>query len=154
MANSGRTDLPILILSVLAVAIAGGISVITMTHGSDKNAVYNQSIPNDMADEAARAGLEAAKWNIECHGRTKSGGLGPRFHINGATYSVCWDDMNIADSTVLVHSLGDYEVGLNQNYQVFMESKIKIEFLPGCTNAILTSYYSERAGINSEFSAQ
>jgi hypothetical protein len=97
-----------------------------------------------VVDEAAKAGIEAAKWHIQCHGRTTSGSIGPHFWINGATYGAQWDDMDLRDSTVIVRSVGDYEIGSNQSYQVNLESKIKIEFLPAHTNSVFTSYYSEK----------
>jgi hypothetical protein len=146
---SGRTEIPILVLSIMTVIIAGGLSIITISRGSDRNEISGQSAPNDRADEAARAGLEAAKWHIECHGRSKAGGMGPRYYINGATYSVQWDDVNMEDSTVVVRSVGNFAVGIDQDYQVDLESKIKIDFLPAHRNTILSEYYSEKRNFDS-----
>jgi hypothetical protein len=140
---SGRTDLPVLVLSIIAVILAGVLSMATITSKSDKNIIYSDNIPADMADEAARAGLGAAKWHIECHGRTVAGGLSPRFYINGAMYSVRWGDVNLNDSTVAVRSVGSIAAGPSQSYRSVLESKIKLEFMPVHKNMILTSYYSE-----------
>jgi hypothetical protein len=140
---SGGTELPVLILSIVALAIAGGLSIITISNGSDRNEISGRPIRSDAAGEAARAGLEAAKWHIECHGRSKAGSLGPHFYINGATYTVCWSDMNMQDSTVMVQSVGNFAWGIDRSYRVNLESKIKIDFLPAHRNMILSSYYSE-----------
>jgi hypothetical protein len=150
---SGRAELPILVLSILALVIAGGMSIITVSQGSDRNEIIGQSTPNNRADEAARAGLEAARWHIECHGRTRAGSLGPRYFVNGATYTVQWNDMNMADSTVMVRSVGDFTVRIDQSYRVILESKIKIGFLPIHKNMILSDYYSaDRNDISESYS--
>jgi hypothetical protein len=116
----------------------------TITSKSDKNVIYTANIPGEIADEAARAGLNAAKWHIECHGRTSAGGLAPRFYVNGAIYSVKWGDINPGDSIVEIKSVGSFASGPGQSYRSILESKIKIDFLPAHKNTILTSYYSEK----------
>ncbi len=152
--NSGKTDLAVLVLSVLAVLVAGAISMTTISSSSDKNYVAGASTPAQMADEAARAGLEVAKWHIECHGRTTSGSIGPHFYINGALYSAEWGDMNPLDSTVVVRSTGDYEISTSQVFRAHIESQLKIEFLPRHKNMILNSYYSAKRELLSEFSSR
>ena len=143
MSNSfnGRTDLPVLILSILAVLVAAAISMATIASRSDKNTISATSIPGDAADEAAKAGISAAKWHIECHGRTTAGSLHSHYYIYGGSYRVEWGDMNLRDSIVEVRSEGSFSSGNNQEYRVKLESKIKVEFLPAHKNAILTSYY-------------
>ncbi len=136
--------MPILALSVMALLVAGTFSMITITGKSSDNATSISANPEQLATEAARGGLEAAKWNIECHGRTTAGGLGPRYYINGATYNVQWDDVNMQDSTVHVRSIGTYTINSTQNYQIKLESDLKIEFLPNHKNIILSSYYSQK----------
>ena len=152
--NSGRTDLPVLVLSVLAVLVAGAISMTTISTSSDKNYVTGTSSPSEIADEAARAGLEVAQWHIECHGRTTAGSIGPHFCINGALYTAEWDDMNPLDSTVVVRSTGDYEISKSQIFRAHLESKIKVGFLPPHKNMILDSYYSVKREIPADFSPQ
>jgi hypothetical protein len=127
----------------MAMLLAGVLSIATISTKTDKNEISKMSVPGDLADEAARAGLDAAKWHIECHGRTTAGSLSPHFYINGATYSIAWSDLNLTDSTVHVRSLGQYAIGRNQEFRVSLASKIKIDFLPAHRNKILTDYYSE-----------
>jgi hypothetical protein len=141
--TSGRTDLPVLILSIIAVILAGVMSLATITSKSDKNVIYTSNIPSEIADEAARAGVNAAKWHIECHGRTVAGGLSSRYYVNGAIYSVKWGDVNLRDSIVDIKSVGSFASGPGQIYRSILESKIKIDFLPAHRNTILTTYYSE-----------
>ena len=95
-----------------------------------------------MASAAAYAGLDAAKWHIECHGRTESGSLAPHYHINGAIYIVEWDDVNLSDSTVTVRSRGILRSAQQENYSIDILNRIKLEFLPAHRNEILTSYYA------------
>ncbi len=144
----------VLVLSVLAVLVAGAISITTISNSSDKNYVAGVSSPGQIADQAAMAGLEAAKWHIECHGRTTSGSIGPHFCINGALYSAEWGDMNPLDSTVVVKSTGDYEISKGQVFRAHLESKLKIEYLPPHKNMILSSYYSAKRETLSEFPPQ
>jgi hypothetical protein len=141
---SGKTDLPILIISIIAVLVAGALSMATIARWSDKNVISTASIPVEAADEAARAGIGAARWHIECHGRTTAGSLSPHYNVNGGLYRVAWGDMNLQDSLVEVISEGIFTVANNQDYSVRLDSTIKVNFLPAHTNEILTSYYSEK----------
>jgi hypothetical protein len=141
--SSSRTDIPVLVLSIIAVLVAAVLSMATIVTRSDKNTISATSIPDEVANEAAKAGISAAKWHIECHGRTTAGNLSSHYYINGATYRASWGDMDLQDSMVQVVSEGNFAVGNNQDYKVRLESKIKINFLPAHKNEILTSYYSE-----------
>jgi hypothetical protein len=140
---SGRTDIPVLIVSIAAVLLAAVLSMATIVSRSDKSTITTTSIPGEAADEAARAGINAAKWHIECHGRTTAGSLHSHYYINGGSYRVAWGDMDLRDSIVEVISEGSFSSGKNQEYRVKLESKIKVDFLPAHKNEILTSYYSE-----------
>ncbi len=126
----------------MAMLLAGVLSIATISTRTDKNEISKVTAPRDLAEEAARAGLDAAKWHIECHGRTSAGSLSPHYYINGATYSISWDNLDLRDSTVHVNSMGQYTIGKNQDYRVSIESKIKIDFLPAHKNEILSEYYS------------
>lgn len=145
--STSRGDALVLIISVAAVMVAATLTMATMTGNSnDKKglAEYYLETPDPFkrAEAAARAGFEAAKYHIECHGRLRAGRLSPRYFVNGATYSVDWDDVNPADSTVLVRSRAIFSWENDKEYQVALESKIKVEFIPSHIQSILDSYYS------------
>jgi hypothetical protein len=138
-----RTDTVVLIFSALAVLIAATLSMATISTNHDTLAV-NSPDAAERAEAAAQAGLDAARWHIECHGRTEAGGLTPKYFINGATYEVEWDDVNLADSTVTVRSTGQFSWGRGKQSEVSVESKIKLEFLAAHNQNILKDYYSGR----------
>ena len=138
-----RTDTVVLIFSTLAVLIAATLSMATISTNHDDIAIESPD-PSERAEAAANAGIEAARWHIECHGRTESGGLTPKYYINGATYTVEWDNVNLSDSTVTVRSSGDFSWGDEKHFEVDVESKIKLEFLPMHNQEILEDYYSRR----------
>jgi hypothetical protein len=138
-----RTDTVVLIFSALAVLIAATLSMATISTNHDTLAV-NSPDAAERAEAAAQAGLDAARWHIECHGRTEAGGLTPKYFINGATYEVEWDDVNLADSTVTVRSTGQFSWGRGKQSEVSVESKIKLEFLAAHNQDILKDYYSGR----------
>ena len=138
-----RTDTVVLIFSTLAVLIAATLSMATISTNHHEMLAESHD-PSERAEAAAHAGIEAARWHIECHGRTEAGGLTPKYYINGATYTVEWDRVDMADSTVKVRSFGDFSWGDDKQYEVFVESKIKLEFLPSHNREILSEYYSIR----------
>lgn len=137
-----RTDTVVLIFSTLAVLIAATLSMATISTNHD-DPRYDTQDPIAKAEAAADAGVEAARWHIECHGRTAAGGLTPKYYINGATYKVEWDDVNLADSTVKVRSTGDFTRGDDKHYEILVESRIKLEFMPSHHQDILKEYYSQ-----------
>ncbi len=142
-----KLDSVVLITSVLAVLVAGTLTMATIARNSDDSEqrseiFFDSPDPMMRAEQAARAGLDAAKRHIECHGRIEAGGLSPKFFANGATYTVAWDDVDMFDSTVVVRSLGEFSWGGERQYQADVESKIKIEFLPSHGQEILSAYYS------------
>jgi hypothetical protein len=98
--------------------------------------------PYAAAEIAAQAGIDAARWHIQCHGRTTRGGLGRKYFVNGATYEVRWDNVNMSDSTVAVNSAGVSSLNNGQEYRLQIESTIKLDFLPFRKNQILTEYYT------------
>lgn len=138
-----RTDMVVLIFSTLAVLIAATLSMATISTNKD-GIIYETLDPLKKAEDAANAGVDAARWHIECHGRTGAGGLTPKYFVNGAIYTVEWDDVNLADSTVNVRSRGDFTRGDDKHYEILVESRIKIEFMPSHKQEILSEYYSGR----------
>ena len=137
--NDGAT----LTLSVIALLLAILFSINTFTGQATETSFDNSTDPFDQAQTAAQAGIEIAKWQIECNGYVAHGSLPPHFWINGATYTVEWDDVNMADSTVNIRSRGDMPVPDNMRYGVVKEAKVKLSFLPVRKNAILNDYYSK-----------
>ena len=142
-----KIDSVVLIISALAVLVAATLTMATITRNSGRfeqrsEISFDSPDPMNRAEQAARAGLDAARWHIECHGRVEAGGLSPKYFANGATYKVAWDDVDLADSTAVVRSIGSFSWGGDRQYQVDVESKIKIEFLPSHGQEILSAYYS------------
>jgi hypothetical protein len=138
-----RTDTVVLIFSTMAVLIAATLSMATISTNHD-DIIYDTLDPLEKAEAAANAGVDAARWHIECHGRTEAGGLTPKYFVNGATYTVEWDDVDLADSTVNVRSTGDFTRGDDKHYEIQVESRIKIEFMPSHNQEILKDYYSQK----------
>ncbi len=138
-----RTDTVVLMFSVLAVLIAATLSMATISTNHNTMATESPDAAA-RAEAAANAGVEAARWHIECHGRTQAGSLTPKYYVNGAIYSVEWDNVNMADSTVTVRSVGEFSWGDDSPNEVLVESKIKLEFLPTHGQEILRDYYSGR----------
>lgn len=150
MSNRGeiKLDSVVLMISAVAVLVAATLTMATITRnsrGSEQRdeIFYDSPDPMLRAEHAAKAGLDAAKWHIECHGRVEAGGLSRKYFANGATYTVAWDDVNMIDSTVVVWSIGNFSWGGDRQYQVDLESKIKIDYLPSHGQEILRDYYSK-----------
>jgi hypothetical protein len=141
MRSESKTDTVVLMFSTLAVLIAATLSMATISNGT-KGFIEDSPDPGERAEAAASAGIDAARWHIECHGRTEAGGLTPKYFVNGATYTVEWDDVDMSDSTVTVRSFGDFSWGDDQHYKVSMESTLKLEFFPAHRQNILAEYYS------------
>ena len=139
--SDSRTDTVILIFSTLAVLIAATLSMATISTGT-KSLLDHSPNPTERAEAAANAGIDVARWHIECHGRIEAGGLSPRYYINGAIYKVEWDDVDMADSTVTVRSLGRFSWDNDNTNEVMVESKIKLGFLPNNKENILSDYYT------------
>ncbi len=142
-----KTDTVILIFSALAVLVAGTLSMATISQDRQVDP-FDSANPTQRAEAAAVAGLDAARWHIECHGRVSSGGLTPKYYANGGIYEVEWDDVNMTDSTVMVRSRGDFSWGDDKHYEVNLESKIKLEFLPSHNQKIMDAYYTGHKNIN------
>ena len=137
--NDGVT----LILSLVALFLAGVLSINTFSNQVTDTSMANSSDPFDKAQAAAQAGMDIVKWEIECNGRTERGSLPPRYWVNGATYAVEWDDVNLTDSTVNVRSKGVALASGDLSYQALREAKLKLAFFPQQQNEILKDYYSK-----------
>jgi len=142
-AFNNRNDIAILVLSVAAVLAASFISLATTTIRDQAEKIGDLNNPYGKAEAAARAGLEAAKWHIQCHGRVKQGSIASQYYINGAVYSVEWEDANLSDSTVRVRSRGEFLLSEDQTYSFSLDSKIKLSLIPAHGQEILDDYYSQ-----------
>ncbi|MEE9554479.1 MAG: hypothetical protein V3W18_09300 [candidate division Zixibacteria bacterium] len=145
--SDARVDTAVMIFSGLAVLIAATLTMATISNAPEDMIVIDQfslETPDPMkrAEIAANSGFEAAKNHIECHGRISAGDLAARYFANGATYTVEWDDVDMTDSTTMVRSKADFSWGGGEQYQVELESKIKLDFLPSHDQEILNEYYS------------
>ena len=145
--NGTRVDTSVMILSAIAVLVAATLTMATISGGPEKVtgiSDFDLETPDPLkrAEIAANAGFEAARNHIECHGRITAGQLRPRYFVNGATYAVEWDDVDMSDSTAMVRSKAAFSWGGGKDYQVEFESKIKISFLPSHNQEILSQYYS------------
>ena len=139
-----RNDGATLTLSAIALLLAILFSINTFSGQATETSFNDSSDPFDQAQSAAQAGIEIAKWQIECNGYVAHGSLPPHFWINGATYTVEWDDVNMADSTVNIRSRGDMPAPDDMKYGIVKVAKIKLSFLPAQKNEILNDYYSKQ----------
>lgn len=105
--------------------------------------------PTSKADEAASAGIQAARGHIECHGLKQQGALPRQFFANGGRFEVAWSDFNPTDSTVRVISTGYYEIpGLPdefgaKSYCTRLESTLKVNLISTHSQTpILARYYT------------
>ncbi len=143
--EENKNDFVVLIFSLLAVIIAGTLSMATVVNKPTDSASirFDSDMPMDKANTAAIAGSEAAKWHIECHGRKDKGSLSPQYYINGATYAVEWDEVNMSDSTVIVRAKGEFVGPDNERYQAKIETKVKLDFFPSHKKEIMSDYYAK-----------
>jgi len=140
--GDSRADTVVLIFSLLAVIVAGTLSMATIS--TNHNAENRQDgNPVEMADQAARAGIDAARRHVECHGRVDAGSLSPKYHINGATYSANWDTINLSDSTVIIRAIGYYSSD-DKQYSVELDKVIKVNFQSAHKNVALDKYYTSK----------
>lgn len=150
--NEFKADTTVLIFSAISVLVAATLTMATITNSSNKGPgidPHSLSSPDPMkkAEAAARDGIDHAKFHIECHGRIAPGGIARRYDINGGIYSVEWESVNLADSTVVVHSVGEFSWGGDKVYRARVSSKVKLDFLPPHGEKILDGYYTENIGI-------
>jgi hypothetical protein len=136
-----KADSIVLLLSVMAVLVAATLTMATISKNSEDYS-FNSPDPLKRAEQAAKAGIEAARWHIQCHGRTHSGELPARYFVNGATYKVEWSGMDQSDSTIDVRSRAYFSWGGEKRYKVDLNTRIKIDYLPAHGEEISGDYYS------------
>ncbi len=143
--SKNRSDTVITIFALFAMLLAGGISIATINTDqqskSPGSSMSGLADPLEMAEQAALAGLDAARGHIECHGIRARGGLPEHFYANGARYKVTWDDINLGDSTVFVVSTGLYTLGDGETCNTKLESVIKVDLMVSHEKPIFHEYY-------------
>lgn len=144
--SGNQGDRVVTVFAIFAIILAVAISVVTM--GSHEIIQLPVDDPMSRADEAASAGISAAKGHIECHGLKQRGALPRQFFANGGRFEVAWGDLNPADSTVRVVSTGFYEIpGIPdefgaKSYCSRLESTLKVNLIATHNQSpILARYY-------------
>jgi len=147
--NSNRSDTAVTMVVLCVMLLAGGISIATINTDQNSqlmdNSVLEIADPFDKAEQAAMAGIKAAKGHIECHGINESGGLPEQFFANGGRFEVAWDEINVNDSTVHIVSTGYYELNLDKIYTSQLESVIKVDIFATHSQQILKDYYKNHS---------
>jgi hypothetical protein len=138
--TNDNSNIPVMMLSVGSILLAVLILVATIS-GQGRDPVESHD-PNVLAEMAARTGVEAATWHIQCHGRVVGGGMPRKYAINGAAYEVSWGDVDLSDSTVVINSRGICQTKDGREYRVELVSREKMQFLPSHKNEILAEYYT------------
>jgi len=147
--NGNRSDIVVTLFAVLAIVMAGGISIATIS--TDKQAdsfdKFNLGMadPVSKAETAALAGIEAARGHIECHSITESGGLPAQYYANGARFEVAWDEIDLTDSTVHIVSTGFISQNDGKIFSSIIESVHKVDFVASHERPILHDYYQKNA---------
>ena len=143
--KGNRSDTVITLFALGAILLAGGISLATIS--TDNNSGIGQAIdiyeadPLSRAEQAAFAGISAARGHIECHGITESGGLRDQYYANGARFSAVWEEINMVDSTVKVTVIGYCQDDSGEEYKTRFESVIKVELLKAHGRPPMHEYY-------------
>ena len=147
--SGNRSDTIVTLFALLAIFLAGGISIATIS--TDKNTDSGDHYAIGVADPigqgelAAMAGISAAKGHIECHGITEGGGLPESYYANGARFEVAWDEINLADSTVYIVSTGYVSQADGQVFSSVIESVTKIDLLTAHEPPIMHDYYKSHS---------
>lgn len=145
--SKNRSDIIVTIFALFAIFLAGGISIATISTNHKTHSRHNAEITLDnpviKAEQAALAGIQAAKGHIECHGRIQSGSLPQRFYANGSRFEVAWEDIDLRDSTVHIISTGFYELDEGKFYSSKLETVIKVKLLSSHQPPILDEYYTK-----------
>jgi hypothetical protein len=140
--SKNRSDSVVMIFALFAIFLAGGISIATITTDHNTEVAFKDN-PISKAEQAAYAGIQAAKGHIQCHGRTQSGSLPRQFYVNGGKFEVTWENINLSDSTVHVISTGFYDVDGGKSYSSKLETVMKITLLSSHQPPILDDYYQK-----------
>jgi hypothetical protein len=156
--EKNRSDSFVTIFAIFAILLAAGISVGTM---NSRETIPDIVIdPVDRAEQAAFAGIQAAKGHIECHGIKHRGALPQQYFANGGKFSVAWDEPNMNDSTVHVVATGYYESLLDPEsgsahiYSSRLESVVRINIVSAHSNGVgILEHYYQRSIQNNAIDA-
>ena len=144
--TNSRSEIAVTIVAMFVLLLVGGISLTTISISQNTQTMtdtaYEPFNPVNKAEQAAMAGIKAAKGHIECHGIKKSGGLPQQYFVNGGRFEVAWDDINLVDSTVNIVSTGFYEFDSGNTYTSKLESVIDLNLLSSHNQQILSGYYN------------
>jgi len=145
--QDNRSDIVVTLFALFALLLAGGISIATITTDNEVKSSAKIDLgledPLNKVEIAARAGIDAARGHIQCHGITKSGGLPSQYYANGARFEVAWDKIDLSDSTVHVMSTGFINHDDGQIYTSKLESVLKVDLMVSHEVPILHEYYKK-----------
>ncbi|NLI16528.1 MAG: hypothetical protein GX409_09615 [candidate division Zixibacteria bacterium] len=144
--SAKQNDRLVTVFAVFAILIAIAISFASLgNHDIVSPAVEN---PEDIAADAAAAGIQAAKGHIECHSLKSGGSLPRQYYVNGGRFEVIWGEFNPIDSTVKIRSTGYYELpGVadefgTKSYCARLETDLKVNLIATHNQSpILARYY-------------
>lgn len=152
--NSG--DFLLTFIAIGIILLAAGITVGKVAE--DRQATVSKAFddPVAVAEEAAYAGIRAAKSHIECHGSKEKGALPRQFYANGGRFEVVWDNFDATDSTVHVWAFGYCDMpGIDGDndwtYTTRLESVIKLDRINSESGKnILKEFYESNYHIKTE----
>jgi hypothetical protein len=150
--KGNRSDMVVTLIAIFSIIMAGGISIATITTDQNTDSapvslnIYDAD-PLARAEQAAVAGIHAAKGHIQCHGVVEKGGLPDQYYANGARFMTVWDDLNLSDSTVHVVSTGYCRDANGEEHVTKLESIMKIDLLFAHQPALLQDYYNSGHGL-------
>jgi len=143
--TGNKSDMVVTLFALFSILIAGGISIATITTNNEIESEINVNIyeidPLIRAEQAAMAGIDAAKGHIQCHGIVDPGGLPNQYYANGARFEAVWDEINLKDSTVHVVSTGFCQTEKGEEFTTKYESIIKVNLIATHDQAILQDFY-------------
>lgn len=143
--QDNRSDIVVTLFALFALLLAGGISIATITTDNEVKSLNKIDLgledPLNKVEMAAKAGIDAARGHIQCHGITESGGLPSQYYVNGARFEVVWDKIDLSDSTVHVISTGFINHDNGQIYTSKLESVLKVDLLVSHEIPVLHEYY-------------
>jgi len=147
--QDNRSDIVVTLFALFALLLAGGISIATITTDkevkSSDRTEFGLDDPLNKVEIAAKAGIDAARGHIQCHGITESGGLPSQYYANGARFEVVWDKINLLDSTVHIISTGFINHDDGQIYTSKLESILKVDLMVTHEIPILHEYYKQNS---------
>lgn len=150
LGSENRGDFLLTFIAIAVILLAAGITVGKVKDDGHSTTTDSIADPVAVAEEAAYAGIEAARGHIECHGSSAKGALPKQFYANGGRFEVVWDNFDAVDSTVRVLAYGYCDIpgaegGDGWTYTTRLESVIKIDRtnLNG-RNKILHGFYEKQ----------